>query len=424
MLLSIAIYLFLMLSYVQVKVNNDGLVYYDFMRRLVGEDVRGYAYQFGTSFWNLPFYLLGRLISVIGVGNTVSGLEVGNIAVAVATNVAVIVIFYLAWRIIRDLGLRGGPGAILLTTFGTPLFYYAIFQPAYKHAVDTLVVTLLAFLLLRADREPGKTRVAVALGVIMAVAISIRYADAVLIIGPIYVLLRARSFVQTYLLVTIALVGSTAILLIPLVRGIPYGLPSSTNPAPAPALGKAASTPPVPAESGDIVQGVQFDPLVPLKMLFTTKRGLFVWTPLTLFATLGYVVFAIQAKRHRGFLIGLGLSAIALLLVHSLWGGYWTGGFSFSQRFLTGLFPLFAVGIAALLQQTRMLVAPLLVACVAWSIFVALTQYYGYDHVSERDGIHRIVQVYTSGDKSLGRLWRERVVQQLDHRWHSYREWI
>ena len=74
--------------------------------------------------------MLGRLISVIGVGNTVSGLEVGNIAVAVATNVAVIVIFYLAWRTVRDLGLHGGPGAILLTTFRTPLFYYAIFQPA------------------------------------------------------------------------------------------------------------------------------------------------------------------------------------------------------------------------------------------------------------------------------------------------------
>ena len=36
MLLSIAIYLFLMLSYVQVKVNNDRLVYFGFVRRLVG----------------------------------------------------------------------------------------------------------------------------------------------------------------------------------------------------------------------------------------------------------------------------------------------------------------------------------------------------------------------------------------------------
>ena len=36
-------------------------IYYDFMRRLVGEDVDAYAYQFGVVFWNLPFYVLSRL---------------------------------------------------------------------------------------------------------------------------------------------------------------------------------------------------------------------------------------------------------------------------------------------------------------------------------------------------------------------------
>ena len=67
---------------------------------------------------------------------------------AVASTAAVIAIFYVSWRLIRELGLPGGPGAILLTVFGSPLFYYAIFQPGLKHAFDTLLVSVLALLLL------------------------------------------------------------------------------------------------------------------------------------------------------------------------------------------------------------------------------------------------------------------------------------
>jgi hypothetical protein len=426
MVASIAVYLFLALSYVQVTVNNDGLVYYDFMRRLVGEDVAGYAYQFGSSFWNLPFYLGGRLVSVLGVGNTVSGLAVGNIAVAVAANVAVIVIFYLSWRLLRGLGLPGGPGAILLTILGTPLFYYAVFQPGYKHAVDTLFVTLLALLLLEADRNPTSTKLAAALGAVLAFTISVRYANGVLIVGPLFLLMRARAFVQTYVLATVAIAGATVLLLIPLARGIPYGLPASTNPTPSQTQPGSAPAPPpaAPSEGGDITNGIQFSALAPLKMLFTTKRGLFVWTPLTFFATIGYLWFAFRAKEQQRFLLSLGLSAVALLLVHALWGAFWTGGYSFSQRFLTALFPVFVIGVAALLQTTRMLVTPLFIACIAWSMFLALYHWYGYDHVSERDGVRRIVQLYTNHDETLGELWHVRIEGRVEQRWQAYWDWV
>ena len=95
-------------------------------------------------------------------------------------------------------------------------------------------------------------------------------------------------------------------------------------------------------------------------MLFTVKRGLFVWTPLTFFGVVGYLLLLRREPRHRDFLVGLGLSAFALLMVHIVWGGFWDGGFSFSQRFLTALFPVFVIGIAELLARTRMLITPLL----------------------------------------------------------------
>jgi len=153
------------------------------------------------------------------------------VAVAIASTAAVLALFYVSWRLIRELGLPGGPGAILLTIFGSPLFYYSIFQSGYKHAFDALLVATLALFLLRASRHPGSARLAVMLGVILAVLISL------------------SSF--------------------------------------------------------------QIDALAPVKMLFTLKRGLFVWTPLTALGVLGYLLFLRRGRRDRTFLTGLGLSATA-----------------------------------------------------------------------------------------------------------------
>ena len=44
----------------------------------------------------------------------------------------------------------------------------------------------------------------------------------------------------------------------------------------------------------------KFDPRVPFKMLFTLKRGLFLWTPLTAFAVVGFVLLARRDTRTAG----------------------------------------------------------------------------------------------------------------------------
>ena len=50
---------------------------------------------------------------------------------------------------------------LFLTTFGSPLFYYVVFEPAMKHAVDTLWITAAVYVLLRIYDE-GTDRQAVA----------------------------------------------------------------------------------------------------------------------------------------------------------------------------------------------------------------------------------------------------------------------
>src|SRR5207302_261061 len=60
---ALGLYLLFAVTFASFRVSNDGLVYYDFLRRLVGDRVpagSGYAYQFGVAYFNAPFYLAAR----------------------------------------------------------------------------------------------------------------------------------------------------------------------------------------------------------------------------------------------------------------------------------------------------------------------------------------------------------------------------
>ena len=174
----------------------------------------------------------------------------------------------------------------------------------------------------------------------------------------------------------------------------------------------------------DDVSSFKLDFFAPVKMLFTVKRGLFVWTPLTFFGVVGYLLLFRREPRHRTLLTGLGLSALALLFVHIVWGTYWAGGFSFSQRFLTGLFPVFVIGIAELLERARLLVTWLLLLCVAWTGFLALHHFYGYDNVSDKDGADRIIELYRTGEETRERFFQRRVTGPVARHWQAYFDWL
>ena len=156
----------------------------------------------------------------------VEHVQIGEAAVAIASTAAVVAIFYVCWRLIRELGLPGGPGAILLTVFGSPLFYYGIFQTGLKHAFDALLVTVLALLLLRATVRPPTTRLAISIGLVLALLITVRYANIVLLAGVIYVFVRRRFFSQGYVAAVSATVGATVILAVPLALGDTVRIPS------------------------------------------------------------------------------------------------------------------------------------------------------------------------------------------------------
>jgi hypothetical protein len=407
MVVALAAYLLVALTYVQVHIKADGVTYYRFLRRMLGEDEpHAYAYQFGVALWNAPFYLAGRTLEVV-TGPDIGHHTVGELSIVVAANAAVVGVFYVLWRLLSELSLDGAPGALLLTVFGTPLFYYAIYQPSYNHAADALFASLLALLLLKASIR-GSERIAVAVGVTLAVLVHVRYANIALLTGVLIVFAGPRAWRHLIVALGTATLVALALFGLPLVRGIPYD------------FGAGA----VAGSLGTHVAAAKPDALAPLKMLFTIKRGLFIWTPLTLLAVVGYGLLFHRLRAYRLFFASLGAAAMSLLLGYAAIGSLWTGGMSFSQRYLTALVPVFALGTAELLRRFGPIAALALTACVIWTFSLALYHGLGYPGESQNDGLVRVIQVYHQQDGSPVGLLKSRYAYRIRDRWTIYLEFL
>ena len=393
-----ALYGLFALTFSLFQVKGDALVYYNFLRRFFGEEPDfAYAYQYGSALWNAPFFLLGKSLGIVfGFQPRTFHVSFEEIAMTVSANAAFVLTLYLGWRILRELGLPRGPGVLFLTTFGSPLFFYIVFDPAGKHAVDTLVVTAATYAFLRCD-SPAATRPALALGALCGWSLNIRWAN-VAFFGALAValLLRHRLRLVGYASATAAVVA-LAILVLPALRGIEYYFPVIRPPTDEAAIAHLAASVDglhvavEPLDDSD-PKGF-FDPTIPARMLFSDHRGLFLWTPLTALAAIGFGLAVARTRRAADgyFLTSLLAAALALLCIHMFWPR-WDGGFAFSARFLTALFPIFLIGVAELVRLTRGWVYPACILAAAFSLAIAFVHDIGYDNVSERDSLSRVVE--------------------------------
>ena len=400
MALGFAVYGLFALTFSYFQVQGDGLVYFNLLRRFFGEEPDfAYAYQFGSAVWNAPFFLVGKASGIVfGFQPDTFHVSFEELAITVATNAAFVLTLYLGWRILKELGLPRGPDVLFLTAFGTPLFFYVVFEPGGKHAVDTLVLTAATYAFLRCSSERA-IRPALALGALAGWSVNIRWANGAFFLAlGVALLLRERRRLVGMGAAAMAAVA-VVILVLPAFRGIQYFFPIISQPTngalarvAAPAHGFPLAAQPI----DDSDPRGFFDPTIPARMLFSDHRGLFLWTPLAAAAAIGFAL-ALQARKgrdreQRWFLVSLLAAALALLLVHVFWPR-WDGGFAFSQRFLTGLFPLYLIGVAELVRRARSAVYPALGLAVVFAVAAAFVHDIGYDGVSERDSLSHVVEV-------------------------------
>jgi hypothetical protein len=104
-------------------------------------------------------------------------------------------------------------------------------------------------------------------------------------------------------------------------------------------------------------------------ILFSPSRGLFIYSPVLLFALPG-VVRAFGAE-SRGVLAMITLAGVATLAAHAFVATWW-GGWVFGPRYMTDLLPFFALwlALAPLPRQRRALATAAFLVALLWSLGV------------------------------------------------------
>ncbi|WP_376788468.1 hypothetical protein [Thermoflexus sp.] len=309
-----------------------------------------------------PFFVTAHLL--VRLGNTLGmpGEDDGYSApylILTAMGSALYALIGLEW--LRQMARRIASPAcamagILTAWLASPLVFYMSAHPFMAHATDFFVNALFLWEWARANTPTAWARLR--LGLIGGLAAMVRYQNATLLIWPaLEDLARLRQMPRGGTLRLAALGVGAGIGFLPqmIVWKIVFGQWVVGNPY-------------------GIAGAGAFDWRAPhlLKVLFSTNRGLFLWTPIAIFALLGLIGPLRRACPRWAYFI-LAQTAAQIYIVGS-WSA-WSGAAAFGPRLLTGLFAGFALGLAALYEagRTRWGMQPVIAlgaAAIAWNLIL------------------------------------------------------
>jgi hypothetical protein len=314
-------------------------------------------YPVGEAIMLAPFFAAGH-VAARALGAEANGFSrpyqvaaaAGGLVFA-AMGMAVLGLFLLRWF---------STGTVVLTmlaiVFGTNLFHYATFDAVFSHAFSFFLVALTLALAVGAYERP-RLRSAVALGLTTGLLTAVRPTNAVVLVFAALVGVVSRGDVSArtkriprYLPL---LAAGGAVYLLALVPQVAYWH----------------------TITGKLVvytyEDEHLDLLHPhvLDVLFSVRKGLFFWSPLLLLAVAGLLLL----RRFAPILL---VPAVAYLVVHTWvvasWETWWYGG-SLGQRSFVEALPVFALGLASLVETASGRVArPVLLLATVFLSFLAV----------------------------------------------------
>jgi hypothetical protein len=313
----------------------------------------------GTALLWAPFYLLAHVVVLglfhAGVPVVPDGLSAPYQAAACYASV-----FYGFWgllilqKILRSrFSEAASLGATLGVLFATPLLYYMTLAPGFSHAVSIFAVTLLLWLFLRARSSGSRIRDWAIVGAAGGLAGLVREQDALFLAIP----LAHLAWEGFHSGLGRALVRMGAILLAAFCVFLPQRFVyRSLNGTFGP--------------SHLVARKLSFLSPHFLDVLLSPAHGLFLWSPLLVLAVVGLGLFAFRLREELGILF-LGGFLLQVWINGSLESWTQAGAFG-SRRFLSAT-PLFAFGLATLLEMLlpslgRFVLGALVALFVWWNV--------------------------------------------------------
>jgi len=331
---------------------------YAFLQRLFGDRSGGAdAYEFGLALAWSPFYALAKLLRLIGI-DTIGGKPVGPGVVALSAIVFALGAAAIMVPVLGRLSLPHPALVLLCAVFGTPLFYYATFGPGHTHSLETLLIcAIVALLYSYFQRDGGSWRLAIAIGALLAFSMAVRYFTGAEAVAIVLGLAWYRRWRDAALVVATPVLGGALLAL------IAYETSGDVL--------RGASTKGV-GGVGNALRVLVFAPLNPFRMLFTDRRGLFVWSPVVILAVVGFVRLLRRRAAARPFLTVCAAIAVAIVVSY-VFSPFWDGGpTSNNQRYYTSLFPFVAIGLGGLLEWRSRPVRIAALVATFWTVSLGI----------------------------------------------------
>jgi hypothetical protein len=315
---------------------------------ITGATITGHnhnPYAVGAPFIWSPFYLGAHLVETIRAALTNSPPPDGygtlyvlavSFASALYGFVAVLILHQLARRLYDVPTARI---ASLTAWLATPLVFYMYSHPTMAHASDALA-NALVFAAWFALGLNDRARNWFLLGLSIGLAILVRTQNALLCIIPAAWLLvqlpaawRTHTQRAWFVKVGAFVIGG---LLLASVQMLVWRL----------VFGKWIELSPYSytANAGEFTGTLHL-----FEVLFSTDRGLFIWSPVLIFAVLGVIPLYRQQRRLAIF---LAFNFCAQVVVVSAWSVY-NGALSFGARLLLQSVPIYFIGLAACVDWLR-----------------------------------------------------------------------
>jgi MFS family permease len=329
-------------------------------------------YFSGVALLQSPFFLAGHACAKIS-GAPADGYSKPY---AIAVNLAAIFWLTIGLLCLRKLLLQFGASRVTATFvlfcifFGTNLFYYTIGEPTMSH-VYSFALTSIFFLYSKKWLDTSRRKYLLLTALSLGFIVAVRPVNGLVLL---WLPFAAGSFRALFVSFGSTLRKPQAILAAAILAAIPVAVQLvlyyiATGHFFVDAYGK---------------EGFHFSQPEMLNFLFSYKKGLFVYVPLTFVALAGFIPLW-QKDRFRA--ISLFSCLVLIIYILSCWWQWYYGG-SFGPRVMVEYYPLFALLLVFLLggiqrRPVKIAVVSLLVILVIFCQFQTLQYRYELIHWQE-----------------------------------------
>lgn len=317
------------------SLGGSSTLYFDY-RTVVGQDTVN-KYWCGTALLQAPFYLAVHAWLHVSGGPATGHGRPYILAVCVAAIAYALIGLWAVGRIMAGWGVEARWQAITIAALmlGTHLFYYTLVAPGMSHVYS---FALFALFLLEGQRyaADGSSQKLMTMGALLGLLVLVRPVNAMAALALPVVSGQWSTFHdRTRSLIKQGPALGAGCLLAAGIVGLQLAWFKTGT-------GKWW----VDSYHGE---GFQWTQPHMVDILFSYKKGLFVYTPLCMLALVGLIPLALRSR----FIAGAWLAFFLLLTyVLSCWWNWWYGG-SFSARPYVEYLPLFAVLLGLALQQAQ-----------------------------------------------------------------------